>query len=169
MIRALVAVALTLTLAGCGRAPSSAPALERPAAPAAAQDVDLVKKQIKGLMRHYFDYIDRNDDGKLTKKEMARQAPATFLMNPYFDKNKDGVIVFDELLDMMGHTVATAVQVLYVACDLDFDGQVTREDAQQVPFGKFLFAFMDKNDDGVVSRTEMEKFVTRFALIQNPF
>jgi Ca2+-binding EF-hand superfamily protein len=168
--RPILTALLLLTLTGCGVQPSQpVRAAVQTTVSLSAQDVDLVKRQIKGLMRHYFDYLDVNNDGKVSKKEMARQAPATFLMNPYFDHDKDGYLSFDELLDMMGHTVETAVKVLYVACDLDFDGKVTRDDATKVPFGKYLFSLMDKDDDGVVSRAEMEKFVTNVARIKNPF
>ncbi|MNY68967.1 EF hand [compost metagenome] len=70
---------------------------------------------------------------------------------------------------MMGTTVHTAAKLLYTVCDTDFDGRVTRDDIKLVPFAKYFFTLVDKNDDGVISMSEFEKFVTSIGLVKNPF
>lgn len=159
MKKTLTVLAAAALLAGCGHSPMP---LATPAAPLAvsAQDRPLVKAQIRGLIKVYFRYIDRNDDGKLSKKELARQSPGPFLMSPYFDKNKDGHLSEPELLELMGATVDAAARVLHAACDLDFDGKVTRDDCRKIPFSKYLFVLMDANDDGEVTLSELERFIT---------
>ena len=156
-----VAIALALALTGCGTAPQSAPlAASQSAASLTAQDKKLVKQQIKPLIKLYFKYLDDNNDGRVSRKELARNAPGPFLMNPYFDKNKDKHLDYNELLELMGTTIHNAAKLLYAAADTNFDGKVTREDTKKIPFSKYLFALMDANDDGLVTLAEMEKFVT---------
>ncbi|MNX99224.1 EF hand [compost metagenome] len=161
-------VVLALALAGCGSAPAIAPRVAE-AETLEAKDVNLVKGQIKQVMKVYFNYLDDNHDGRVSKKELAKNAPGPFFMRPYFDKDNDGYLSFDELLQMMGTTVATAARLLYTACDTNFDGKVTRSDIALIPFAKYFFALADKNDDGTVSLSEFERFVTSIALVKNPF
>lgn len=119
---------LVLMLAGCGTSPTAqAPVTTAAAETLSAQDVNLVKSQIKGVIKLYFRYLDDNKDGKVSKKELAKNAPGPFLMRPYFDKNKDGYLSEEELLQMMGTTVQFAAELLYTAFDTNFDGKVTRE------------------------------------------
>jgi Ca2+-binding EF-hand superfamily protein len=161
---------LALMLAGCGHSPLPQASIGTTASESlSAQDVNLVKSQIKQLVKVYFRYLDDNGDGRVSKKELAKNAPGPFFMRPYFDKNNDGYLSYDELLQMMGTTVHTAAKLLYTVCDTNFDGQVTRDDIKLVPFAKYFFTLVDKNDDGVVSLTEFEKFVTSIGLVKNPF
>lgn len=161
---------LTLMLAGCGLQPApQAPMQVAQADTATAQDVALIKSQLKGVIKLYFRYLDENKDGKVSKKELARRAPAPFWMRPYFDKDQDGYLSEDELLQMMASTVQVATDLLYAAFDTDFNGKVTRDDIRLIPFAKYVFTVIDKNEDGVISKAEFEKFVTSFGLIKSPF
>ena len=169
MKRLLSLSLLALILAGCGQQPTSpVSATTANSETVSAQDVNLVKGQIKGVIKVYFRYLDDNNDGKVSKKELAKNAPGPFLMRPYFDKNNDGYLSYEELLQMMGTTVHTAAQLLYTACDTNFDGKVTRDDVKLIPFAKYFFTLADKNDDGVISHSEFEKFVTSIGLLKNP-
>ncbi len=170
MKRLLSLSLLALTLAGCGQQPlAPATVTTSTTETVSAQDVNLVKSQIKQLVKVYFRYLDDNNDGRVSKKELAKNAPGPFFMRPYFDKNNDGYLSYDELLQMMGTTVHTAAKLLYTVCDTDFDGRVTRDDIKLVPFAKYFFTLADKNDDGVISLTEFEKLVTSIGLVKNPF
>lgn len=161
-------VFLTLMLAGCGGTPAPQATVAE-STTLQAKDVDLVRGQIKELMKLYFKYLDDNGDGRVSKKELAKNAPGPFFMRPYFDKNNDGYLSYNELLQMMATTVDTASRLLYTICDTDFDGKVTRSDIKLVPFAKMLFTLADKNDDGVISLAEFERIVTSLGLIKNPF
>ncbi len=170
MKRLLSLSLLALMLAGCGQ--QSLPQASVSTAEAetlSAQDVNLVKSQIKGVIKVYFRYLDDNKDGRVSKKELAKNAPGPFLMRPYFDKNKDGYLSEDELLQMMGTTVQFAAELLYTVFDTDFDGKVTRDDIRHIPFAKYVFTVADRNDDGVITKNEFEKFVTSVGLVKNPF
>ncbi|MNR81163.1 EF hand [compost metagenome] len=170
MKRLLSLSLLVLMLAGCGHPTAPQAAIGTTSSESlSAQDVNLVKSQIKQLVKVYFRYLDDNNDGRVSKKELAKNAPGPFFMRPYFDKDNDGYLSYDELLQMMGTTVHTAAKLLYTVCDTNFDGQVTRDDIALVPFAKYFFTLVDKNDDGVVSLAEFEKFVTSVGLVKNPF
>ncbi len=161
---------LALFLAGCGGSPVQQASVRPPSAETLeARDVNLVKGQIKQLMKLYFKYLDDNGDGLVSKKELAKNAPGPFFMRPYFDKNNDGYLSFDELLQMMATTVDTATRLLYTVCDTNFDGKVTREDIKHVPYAKLVFTLADKDDDGEVSLGEFQKLVTSLGLVKSPF
>jgi len=129
-------------------------ALEDPAGVALRTDRGIVYN------RNYFQSLDKDHDGLLTKEEFAaghylgkEKAAARF---DEIDTAKKGRLTFPEIRDGV---FRTAVLDLFLGYDTDFDGQLTREEllAQRTwlkPVAQWILPGFDTDGNGTLSLLE---------------
>ena len=123
--------------------------------------------------RHSFDSADANADGKITLEEaLALDPRQEYLFRRLFiavDRDKNGVILFDELRAFLKKFRAAmkAREEKFAAMDLDADGKLTLAEATADKRGDELlsaeaeFHKADANSDGFVDMDELKGFVFR--------
>lgn len=99
-----------------------------------------------------FDHVDANDDGKLSQEELQPFANKRFAR---FDTDKDGVVTAAEIDAHLMKRMEKRRQKLLKRFDGDGDGTITQaEFSTQV---SQMFARVDADEDGVISRSEAMK------------
>jgi Ca2+-binding EF-hand superfamily protein len=92
-----------------------------------------------------FKKTDKNNDGRISKKEYTDAVDHTF---NNLDKNKDGYLTRNEL-----HAAdKTAVEKFMKEADINKDGKISKEEFAAAA-GK-RFKFLDKNNDGFIDQKE---------------
>jgi len=115
---------------------------------------DETKPVDKEQSKKMFDLLDTSGDGKLSKEEILTYYRATLEMPDDFwkneDKNKDGVISWDEFSGPKGKAPPTVVITTAGAKSVSkgTDGDTTKN----------LFAELDTSQDGELSKEEIEKY-----------
>ncbi len=92
-----------------------------------------------------FKKIDKNNDGKVSKKEYNGAAAKTF---NNLDKNKDGSLIKDELQA----TDKVAIEKFMQEADTNKDGKISKEEFAQA--AEKRFKFLDKDNDGYIDQKE---------------
>lgn len=115
------------------------------ASPALAQSGDPTRQVLAD-----FDRIDTNSDGVIS---IAEYRDFQIVRWPRIDRNADGYLTVD---DFPRFAAARARRLLAEVTDLDAngDGRISREEFVNGPAP--LFRRADRNDDGVLTRTELE-------------
>jgi Ca2+-binding EF-hand superfamily protein len=134
-------------------------------------------------LRHAFDKIDADKDGKLNRDELLRgiaflqprrrpsdvvfiaiemsdcdDGCAEEVQRMYdvlrkLDRNKDGKIDPDELAAMRRHIVGERIDSLIEELDANKDGKISRAEAKGEV--RRNFDALDRNRDGTIERTEL--------------
>lgn len=104
------------------------------------------------MMQRMFDRVDADKDGAVTLKEIVAEADARF---DRIDADKNGVIDKAEVESWVGRFAPPQAAAFFLAKhDLDGDGKITKAEWEN-PVKK-RFAIFDRNDDGKVTRDEMQ-------------
>ncbi len=108
-----------------------------------------------------FERFDLNEDGELTRNEVAGAAAAHFAET---DANGDGKLTAEELLaaheTRMAERRARRVDQMIERLDTDSDGMLTLEEMTRVPAENRLermFEHLDADEDGVITTAEAEE------------
>lgn len=105
---------------------------------------------------HSFEELDANSDGKLTQAEMELHMQARF---EGADANGDGLLSKDELLERLKARKADRAEKyighMLERHDANGDGALSMDEMKSRHHGK-MFARMDKDDDGAVTKEEFE-------------
>jgi Ca2+-binding EF-hand superfamily protein len=130
----------------------------------------------EGFVGKFFAYLDVDGDGMLSKTEASRVPPIPVLFNngPGFtgprlniamalDQNRDGKITKDELADWLRRNGAAPFQLRaggnqQVQTRIIFAGQAEPPSADAI--NEKLFALLDSNRDGKLSREELARAST---------
>jgi Ca2+-binding EF-hand superfamily protein len=145
----------------------------------------LSREELPERLRHYFDKIDVNKDGKLSREELLRgwallqpkrrpsdvvyvlvemsdcdDTCAIELQHLYdvlrrLDRNKDGKIDPSELKAARQQIVKDRVNRLLERLDTNKDGKISRAEARAQILAHF--DDLDTNKDGYIDRAELEK------------
>lgn len=105
---------------------------------------------------------DKNEDGKITFKELKTVAPKmTQEKFNHMDRNKDGVISKEDRPEGQGRPRGRKPdgKGLLKKADADNDGKITLEELKAVApkMTQERFKKMDRNDDGVLTADEIKK------------
>jgi Ca2+-binding EF-hand superfamily protein len=107
-----------------------------------------------GFRGHFFDRLDANADGKVTREEVRADAQRRFAE---FDLDKNGKIDASEL-KTAGETKLGDIQARIAEHlqkrDLNHDGQWSKDELSRMPVG--VFTKLDKDGNGVLTRAELE-------------
>jgi Ca2+-binding EF-hand superfamily protein len=145
----------------------------------------LSREELPPRLRHYFDQIDTDKDGRLSRAELERgvvylqqrrrpsdvvfvliemsdcdECCAEELQQVYdtlrkLDKNQDGKIDASELRTAREQLVQQRVDNLLKELDADKDGRISREEAKGMV--RRHFDRLDTNHDGFIDREELLK------------
>ena len=104
-------------------------------------------------MIRMFEAYDADKDGKLTQAEIdeGRAAQVT-----RFDADGDGALSLQEYEGLWLEAMRARMVDRFQALDEDGDGVVTQSEFAE-PFAR-LVTFMDRNDDGALSRADMKRW-----------
>lgn len=109
-----------------------------------------------GAMGFDFDSVDADKDGKLTATEMDAYQQARLAG---VDADKDGFVTGAELqafvIARMAARAATMATARIEAQDTDKDGRLSPAELADAPRAQKLFARMDGDGDGAISREEI--------------
>ncbi|KAK8792837.1 hypothetical protein WA158_005001 [Blastocystis sp. Blastoise] len=144
--------------------------------------VDLTEEQINEY-RQTFDLLDRDQKGAINRQEFKAlmrslgQYPTDDEieeMISQFDTNSDGLINFDEFLQMMAKQIQASenfdqIEEAFKSIDVDKDGYITKTELRQImsKLGENLtdeeldtmIREADKNNDGKVDISEFRDLV----------
>ncbi|SNR64717.1 EF-hand domain-containing protein [Puniceibacterium sediminis] len=102
-----------------------------------------------------FGELDTNGDGELTMEEMTTRGSERFAAA---DTNSDGQLSVDEMNAMAQARVAERTAQMIERMDKNDDGTLSREEIQGRRDPAKMFERVDRNDDGVVSEEEFAQF-----------
>ena len=111
-----------------------------------------------------FDAADADNDGNLTTDEMTAFHDARMQA---MDADKDGFVSADEIqaaiLARMSDRAADMAKMRIERQDTDKDGRLGQSELAAGPGAERMFARIDANGDGAISREEMEAAKARMA------
>lgn len=103
----------------------------------------------RGMQHDWFDQMDANGDGVLTKEEVEHFQAERFQR---MDTDGDGVLSVEELYNGLQRERA---ERLHQWMDRDGDGQVSREEFNAMRMK--MFSRMDKNNDGTIKKEDLRR------------
>ncbi len=111
-------------------------------------------ERFEARLKERFDAIDANRDGKLSADERAgrRRAPGSRA-----DRDKDGVVTFEEFAAAPRARFAAAVAAEFKAMDGNGDGKLSRAEYDAAQKKPRLLLLADANRDGTVTKEELAK------------
>lgn len=99
-----------------------------------------------------FERYDANQDGKITKDEIAAARKASLAK---YDADKDGQLSLDEFQGLFNEIMRHRMVRMFQKLDRDGDAKVSEaEIARRVDR---MMAHLDRNDDGEIERGEMKR------------
>lgn len=101
------------------------------------------------LGAHFFERLDTNKDGQLTRAEAEGEAQRLF---ERLDASKDGELTRPEADEGMRAVAKEEIEARFKALDTNADGRVTPEESK---LPARFFDHLDKNDDQAVTREEL--------------
>lgn len=102
------------------------------------------------LGAHFFERLDTNKDGQVTRAEAEGEAQRLF---DRLDANKDGELTQSEADESMRAVAKEEIEARFKALDTNGDGRVTAEESK---LPARFFERLDKNDDKAVTREELQ-------------
>jgi hypothetical protein len=99
---------------------------------------------------HFFERLDSNKDGQLTRAEAEGEAQRLF---DRLDSNKDGELTQPEADEGVRAVAKEEIEARFKALDTNGDGRVTAEESK---LPARFFDRLDKNDDQAVTREELQ-------------
>lgn len=112
-----------------------------------AQAQDAGEKPQRGIMKR----VDLNQDGKVTREEMASHSSKRF---EKLDTNKDGSLTEDEIRSQMKRKADRRAKRIVRRTDTNKDGQVSRQ--EYFDHADKRFSRIDANGDGTITKDEMD-------------
>jgi Ca2+-binding EF-hand superfamily protein len=102
------------------------------------------------LGAHFFERLDTNKDGQLTRAEAEGEAQRLF---ERLDASKDGELTRPEADEGMRAVAQEEIEARFKALDTNGDGRVTADESK---LPARFFDHLDKNDDQAVTREELQ-------------
>ncbi|MEP0340116.1 MAG: hypothetical protein ABJ388_05555 [Alphaproteobacteria bacterium] len=101
---------------------------------------------------HLFERYDTNQDGKITKDEIASARKASITK---YDADKNGQLSLDEFQGLFNEIMRHRMVRMFQKLDRDGDAKVSEaEIARRVDR---MMAHLDRNDDGEIERGELKR------------
>ena len=101
---------------------------------------------------HLFERYDTNQDGKITKDEIASARKASITK---YDADKNGQLSLDEFQGLFNEIMRHRMVRMFQKLDRDGDAKVSEaEIARRVDR---MMAHLDRNDDGEIERSELKR------------